>query len=120
MITFLDQIQNQREKILILELMINLRKHHLHLILLHLHQISISREINLVVMDKVLPKNIQTLFEILARMIYCGGKFEPPENILWHVEPIKYQLMLDAFVCIKNDFAINNHCETSEKREVAF
>ena len=47
MITFLDQMNNQREKILILELMINLRQH-------HLHQMKIQREINLIAMDEVL------------------------------------------------------------------
>ena len=46
-IRFLHQMQNHREKILILELMINLRQH-------HLHQMKIQREINLIAMDEVL------------------------------------------------------------------
>ena len=52
MIPFLDLMQNQREEILILEIMINLRQHRIHLIRIHLHQTRIQREINLEVLEE--------------------------------------------------------------------
>ena len=56
----------------ILELMINLRQNHLHLIHLHLHQMMVQREINLVVVDEFLLKNVLDLFGRAMRVIDFG------------------------------------------------
>ena len=56
----------------ILELMINLRQNHLHLRHLHLHQMMLQREINLVVVDEFLLKNVLNLFGRAMRVIDFG------------------------------------------------
>ena len=98
----------------------NHRQHNLHLSHLHLQQIRVQKEINLVSMDESLLNNTLTLFRIVMVMIYWNVQIWLLENILLCLEPMKIQLMLDPSVCLKNDFAVNNDRESEKKRDICF
>ena len=101
-------MQNQREKISILEPMFNLRQNHLHLTHIHLHPMRIHRKINLAIVDEGLLNGIMDVFGNLMIMIGCGVQMQLTYNILWCVETIKIQLMLTVVACLKNNLSINN------------
>ena len=62
-------MKNQREKISILELVINIRIHYLHMSHLHLHQMMLQRKINLFIINMGLFIIILNLFLIIMIML---------------------------------------------------